>query len=50
MQLQTLQAQKNSVSTVYSNVTARIDTGLTKIQKDPSVTKNMRTLGNLSYR
>lgn len=54
VQLQTLQAQKNPVSTVYSNVTARIDTGLPRRaqQHDMSFTKNVRTVsqGNLSSR
>lgn len=52
--MQTLQAQKNAVGNVYSNVTARIDTGLPR--KEPSITRaNIRTIstmntGNISSR
>ena len=49
IQMQTLQTQKNPVSAVYSNVTARIDTGLPR--REPSIQRTGRSQsGNLSAR
>jgi protein fantom len=52
-QLANLQAQKNQVSNIYSNVTARIDTGLPATTRrdlattsNTSIIKNIRTLSS----